>query len=282
VPLPLLDNLSDLSDETKVEKLENLGDRPHTPRFDAAGKSMFYLSASKEVDGLSRSQDGKGSTVPNGSDVPLFEPPAVSKDGNRVVIVVREGGQRHLEIMSADGNVPRRPFAKSITIQGSAGQSAADWGPKDEWIVAGGSDNKSKGLFRIPVNDDSHPERILEGPATSPVVSPKGDLIVYSGPLIRGQTQLGFVTPDGKTVDLPHLWVRPGGYRFLPDGSGLVYLKVQGPVDFWSLEIATGKFRQLTKLKPKGRILTFDISPDKKIVFDRTTENSYIVRIDHA
>ena len=275
----LLDNR--LPEEIDVEPLPVSGDRPHAPRFDTAGKSMFYLSASKTVDGLSRWQDGKGSTVVNGTDEALFEPPAVSKDGNRVVIVVREEGQRHLEIVSADGKTPRRWFAKSITVQGFAGQSAADWGPQDEWIVAGGSDGKVKGLFLIALDDDSPGEPILKGLATSPVVSPKGDLIVYSGPLVKGQTQLGFVRPNRETVDLPRLWVRPGGYRFLPDGSGLVFLKIQGGINFWLLDFATQKTRPLTNLRENGRILSFDITLDKKIIFDRTRENSYIARIDH-
>jgi len=74
---------------------------------------------------------------------------------------------------------------------------------------------------------------------------------------------------------------RPGGYRFLPDGSGLVYLpRIQG-LDFWRLNLATGNSRQLTKLGNQGTLRTFDVTPDGKfIVFDRSKQNSDVVLID--
>ena len=42
-------------------------------------------------------------------------------------------------------------------------------------------------------------------------------------------------------VDLPPVLMRPGGYRFLPDGSGLVHLPRIQALDFWLLDFATGK-----------------------------------------
>jgi hypothetical protein len=75
--------------------------------------------------------------------------------------------------------------------------------------------------------------------------------------------------------------VRPGGYRFLPDGTGLVYLPLVRSLDFWLLDLATGNQRQLTRLSSQGRLQTFDITRDgKQIVFDRSRENSDIVLID--
>jgi len=93
-------------------------------------------------------------------------------------------------------------------------------------------------------------------------------------------TLLG-VRPDGTAVDLPQVLARPGGYRFLPDGTGLVYLpRIQG-LDFWLLDFATGKSRPLTSLENRGTLRTFDITPNgKEIVFDRSRQNSNIVLID--
>ena len=51
------------------------------------------------------------------SDVALYEPPAVSPDGSRVVVVVRQEGKRHLSIMSADGT-NAQPFAPPSTSKG--------------------------------------------------------------------------------------------------------------------------------------------------------------------
>jgi Tol biopolymer transport system component len=70
--------------------------------------------------------------------------------------------------------------------------------------------------------------------------------------------------------------------RFLPDGSGLIYMQGLSPSqDFWLLDWATKKSRQLTRLDRKGSTPSFDITPDgKTIVFDRLRDNSDIVLID--
>jgi len=254
--------------------------RPHAPRFDAQRKSMFYLSPRGTVDGLWRWENGESTPVLNEPDVPLFEPPAVSRSGTRIVVVVRQEGQRHLYIMSADGT-NRNRLDSSITVQGSAGQAVADWGPEDKWIVAGGSDGTNKGLFQIPADGAGKSVLIYSGPATSPVVSPDGSLIAYSTPLVAGQSELRFVRLDQGPVDhLPRVLVRPGGYRFLPNRNCLVFLRIQQPLDFWLLDLTTGTTNRLTELSNKGRIQTFDITLDDQIVFDRTQEHSDIYRLD--
>ena len=48
-----------------------------------------------------------------------------------------------------------------------------------------------------------------------------------------------------------------------------------------TLDLSSGKLRQLTDLKPGFSVKNFDISPDGKcILFDRYRENSDIVLID--
>jgi hypothetical protein len=89
------------------------------------------------------------------------------------------------------------------------------------------------------------------------------------------------VRPDGTAVDLPTVRARPGGYRFLPDGKGLVYLPFIPSLDFWLVDFAAKTPRQLTHLSNRGSLGTFDITADgKAIVFDRSRENSDIVLID--
>ena len=137
----------------------------------------------------------------------------------------------------------------------------------------------------IPV-DGGVPERLVAKVAFNPVWSPKGDLIVYATGFggAGGRSLLRGVRPDGTDVSLPEVEVRVGGaHRFLPNGMGLVYLPNIETKDFWLLDFATNTTRQLTHFSDRGFLNTFDVTPDGKyLVFDRTRQNSDIVRIDLA
>ena len=251
--------------------------RALAPRF--GGTSLFYLSAGGTGDALWRVQDGQASEVQKGADGALSEPPAVSPDGSRVAIIVRREGKRHLQIMSVDGR-SSRTLAASLDIQGAVGQGTAEWSPDGTWIVTGGRDAQGPGLFKIPV-DSGVPVRLVTGQAVNPVWSPDGNVIVYAGRFFTGQVELLGVRPDGTAVEMPPVRARPGGYRFLPDGTGLVYLPFIPSLDFWMVDFATKAHRQLTRLGNQGALGTFDVTPDgKAIVFDRSRMNSDIVLID--
>ena len=251
--------------------------RALAPRF--GGTSLFYLSARGPADGLWKVQNGQSTELWRGVDGALFEPPAVSPDGQRAAVVVRQEGKRRLIVLSADGTNPRT-VAASIEIEGAAGQGAAAWSPDGTEIVAGGRDAQGSALFKIAV-DGGQPVRLVDGKWSNPVWSPDGTLIIYAGRSIVGQVALLGIRPDGTRVDLPPLQVRPGGYRFTPNGTALVYLpRIQG-LDFWLLDLATQRTRQLTRLENHGALRTFDITPDgKQIVFDRSRQNSNLVLID--
>jgi Tol biopolymer transport system component len=247
------------------------------PRF--GGASLFYLSARETGDGLWRVQGGQGLEVWRDVDKALTEPPAVSPDGSRVVVAARQEGKRRLWIMSEDGT-DVRTLAPSIEVEGAAGQSSADWSPDGKWIVVGGRDAQGPALFKIPV-DGGPPVRLVEGKWSNPVWSPNGDMIVYAGRSYIGQVALLAVRPDATPIELPQVMVRPGGYRFLPDGSGLVYIPRIQALDFWLLDLRTKSQRQLTRLANRGALRTFDITRDgKHIVFDRLRQNSNIVLIE--
>jgi Tol biopolymer transport system component len=206
----------------------------------------------------------------------------VSPDGRRVVVVVRQQGKRRLAIMSADGT-NSRTLATPIDIMGVAGQGTVDWSPDGAWVVTGGRDEQGLGLFKIPV-DGGAPVRLVTGEARGPIWSPNGDLIVYATPFAGagGRDALRGVRPDGTAVSMPEVGVRIGGaHRFLRSGAGLVYVPGIESKDFWLVDLATHKIRQLTDLSDRGFLNSFDITPDGKyLVFDRSRQNSDVVLID--
>ena len=75
--------------------------------------------------------------------------------------------------------------------------------------------------------------------------------------LVICQVEILGVRPDATPVELPPVRARPGGYRFLPDGTGLVYLPFIPSLDFSLVDFATKTQRQLTRLSDRGAQATF-------------------------
>jgi Tol biopolymer transport system component len=275
--VPLTDRPAEESDAQPYELPVPRG-RTQAPRF--GPNALFFLSAGGSGDGLWKVEGGSVAEVWRNVDGALSEPPAISRDGQRLAVVVRRGGTRHLSIMRADGTNRQTP-APSIEVEGVAGQGTADWSPNGTQIVVGGRDAQGSALFLIPVNGGP-PVRLVDGKWVNPVWSPDGELIVYAGRSLIGQVELRAVRPRDRTVvTLSDVWVRPGGYRFLPNGTGLVYLPRIYSTDFWLLDLATKKSHILTHLGNQGAVRTFDITRDGKfIVFDRLRQNSDVVLID--
>ena len=271
--VPILDHPATESDADSFADLPTA--RALAPRF--GGSSLFYLSSRGSGDGLWRLRAGKVTEIWRGSETALLEPAAVSPNGESVVLLLRRDDGWRLHVLSADG-AQLRVLSENLDARG-----AAAWSPDGQWIVTGGSEAGILGLFKIPV-DGGVPERIADGEALNPVWSPDGDLIVYAGAQIKSISPMLAVRPDGNSVELPEMEVLRFGerIRFLPDGSGLVYMKGLEPSqDFWLLDLATMKMRQLTRLDPTATMRTFDITPDgKRIVFDRLSEVSDIVMIE--
>jgi Tol biopolymer transport system component len=271
--VPILDRTATEADAEPYADLRTT--HALAPRF--GGESLFFLSSRGSGDGLWRLRDGKVTEIWKGSRTALLEPVAVSPDGESVALLLRRDEGWHLHLLSADGAVLER-LSSSVDARG-----AASWSPDGRWIVVGGSVAGVNGLFKIPAAGGDA-ERIIDGEALNPVWSSDGSLIVYDGPQVEAVTRLLAVHPDGAPVELPEIRILRRGERarFLPDGSGLVYMQGSwSSQDFWLLDLATMESRRLTRLEPGAEMRTFDVTPDgKRIVFDRLSENSDIVLIE--
>jgi Tol biopolymer transport system component len=274
--VPILDRLVTESDAKPYADLPT--DRALAPRF--GGSSLFFLSSRGSGDGLWRLENGQVAEIWRGRETALLEPAAVSPDGNSVALLLRGDDGWHLNLLSADG-AQLRVLSEAVDARG-----APDWSPDGRWVVTEGSrDGGAIGLYKIPVGG-GEPVRLADGEAMGPVWSPDGSLIVYAGPQVAAFSPLLAVRPDGDPVELPEMQVRQFGerVRFIPDGSGLVYLKGERQsADFWLLDLATVKERQLTRFDPGAMVRTFDITPDgRRIVFDRLGDDSDIVLIERG
>ncbi len=265
-------------EEKEVEAFPLPTLRAQAPRF--GGASLFYLSSRDGADGLFSYRDGQALEIWKGSEGALQSPPAVSADGSLVAFALRRNGKRQMHVISADGT-RLRPLSGGVDVRGTA-----SWSPDGKWIVAAGSDHDGAGLFKLPA-DGGSPVRIATGPFLDPVWSPRGDLIVYGGIQVFTLMPLLAIHPDGTPAKLPEINLQRDGerVRFLPDGTGLVYMlgSTTAGQDFWLLDLGTMRSRRLTQLSNAAAMRTFDISPDGgRIVFDRLRENSYIELIDLA
>jgi len=276
--VPILpDRIAKESDVRPVEGLEST--RALAPRF--GGDDLYFLSSRGTGDGIWRFRDGKVEEIVQGSHARLMAAPAVHPDGSFLACVMYRKGRYRLCLIDANGGSPRT-LSDQVDVFG-----APAWSPDGRWIAIGGKEGKTEGLYIFSTDPGVAPRRIYEGEANSPAWSPTDDLIVFAGIQVSAFHRLEAVRPsNGERFALPEIRITRLGerFRFLPDGSGLVYMLglpiAQG---FFLLDLETLESRQLTEVDPTARMSTFDIDPTGTgIVFDRLRQNSdvYLIELD--
>ena len=264
-----------VADESAATRLAVPFVRADRPRF--GPDYLLLVSAKGGADGLWRWREGELTELWKAREGRVVAAPAVSPDGQWVCLNVYTRGRTRLHVMAADGTGVRT-LAETLDAR-----TTPSWSPDGKWIAVAAVEGKKVPLFKVPV-DGGLPVRLAEGVTRCPVWSPDGALIVYSESVRGAFDSLRAVKSDGVPVPLPDVLVLWSGdrYRFLPGGKQLVVM--QGPFrrqDFQLLDIATGRMRPLTQLKPGYDITSFDISRDgRQIAFDRVRENADIVLID--
>jgi Tol biopolymer transport system component len=272
--VPILDTIATESD---VAEYTIPVRHAQAPRF--GGDKVYFLSSMGLGEGLWQYGDGRLLEVWSGARSSISEVPAISPDGHSIAIALKDEGKQYLHLISSDGS-NLRLLSDAVDVRGTSSFS-----PDGKWVTVAGFDAMGRGLFKISIDDGRH-EKILEGDVIDPVWSPKGDLIVFGGNQLSGFLTLGAVRSDGTTVKIPEIkvWVRGERFRFLPDGSALVYMGgLWAWHDFWLLDLSTMESRKLTHLVKGPTMRTFDISPDgTSILFDRMRVKTEIVLIELA
>lgn len=252
--------------------------RSAAPRF-ARDSSLLYMASLSGADALWRFAGGAAKEIWKPADGAVVSGAATSPDGKKICFVVRRERRSSLRCTLADGS-GAAPVAESLDVRG-----APSWSPDGKWIVVAANDGGAVRIFKIK-QDDGASIRLMDSVSSNPVWSPDGKFILYSGTQRGRSVPVNAMTPDGKPFALPFAPLivdRLGdSYRFLPDGKSVV-VKLGGfrRQDFWLFDLATGKRRQLTRLRPGQSLHRFDVSPDgKRIVFERVRENSDVALIE--
>ena len=238
---------------------------------------LLYFASQGRGEGLWKSANGAALEIWRGSKEGVTSAPDVSADARRVSFTVRSQAQGRLYVMNADGT-DVRTIGAPLNVAG-----VPSWSPDGTSIVVSAYTDQGSRVFKVPV-DGGTPVQLTDGLASNPLWSPDGRMVLYAGASVAGRAPLKAVTPEGANVPLPDLWFRIGeGYRFMPDSMGLVFVRGDSAkaLDFYLLDLATGRERRLSNLKPGFSMQGFDLSPDgTRIVFARGRDNSDIVLID--
>jgi Tol biopolymer transport system component len=270
--VPLSDRVSD---RTMLRRITLPTVSGRSPRFSSS--AILYVSAKGGSDGVWKLAHGTAAELWSAPGARVVGGPALSRDGQRIAVVIEEGGHTRLLAMDEDGT-DVRVLGESLDLRG-----APAWAPDGQSIVVAANQAGVPHLMRVPVQGGV-PTPLVAEYALDPAWSPDGRFLVYSGPDVGTTFAVKAVSADGQPHPLPTLTLTRGARRvaFVPGRRALVVLRGEiAHKDFWLVDLETGSERRLTDLGPDLVVRDFDVSPDgREIVFDRVQENSDVVLID--
>ena len=207
--------------------------------------------------------------------------PAVSPDNRYVLFHSNRTGVFQIWRMNRDGSSPQQ-----LTSE----ETESTWpsiSPDGRWVVFQHAEpDHPYGLWRVSI-DGGAPEKISEGIAIRPTISPDGKLIAfwYNDEQRDSRWRLKVINFEGGatynifdvagTVQVQ--WDTP--LRWSPDGRYLVYVDHSGGIDnLWGHPIDGSAPKQLTKFE-EGKIFAFGWLKDGSLVASRGVITADVVLI---
>ncbi len=202
---------------------------------------------------------------------------AISPDGKQIAFVDESSQGTRLHVMTADAPVVRR-LAQSLEVRGTPA-----WSPDGRFITVAALHGKGRRLYNVPSDGDA-PVALLDVPyASDPNWSSDGTLLVYSDANVGTTFALKAVNADGTPHKLPPITLPRASKRisFVPGRRALIVLQGEmRHVNFWHVDLDTGRQRQLTDFGREFTIGDFDVTAAGEILFDRRRDNSDIALIE--
>ena len=268
--VPIMDRMVDESAATAIS-LPTAG--ALSPR--AGTGYLIYRAPKSGSDALWKlAAGGETSELWNGVNGRVVAAPAIAPGGQRIAFTVQSGGRTQLYVMNSDGTGTHR-VAEELDVRGTPA-----WSPDGRSLAVAADQNGEPHLFKIALDGGTPPVPLVRDYSTDPTWSPSGDFLVYSGADVGTMFPVKAVSADGSPRQLPKLVLARGARRivFLREDVVVVMKGDISHKEFWTIDLKTGRERQLTNLRRGFVIGDFDVSPDgREIVFDRMRDESDIV-----